>query len=89
MSRTSQASVPLLVARHRTATSAEMPRSASMRARVAFLPPDNRFVLVCEVGEFSPALGHCYENRGASKGYVSPFLRAPRNLMSKRDTGRR
>jgi len=59
-----------------------------MRARVAFLTPDP-FVLVCEVGEFSPALGHCYENRGASKGYVSPFLRAPRNLMRKRDTSRR
>jgi hypothetical protein len=71
VSRTSQASVPLLAARHRTATSTEMPRSASMRARVAFLPPDNRFVLVCEVGEFSPALGHCYENRGALKRHVS------------------
>jgi hypothetical protein len=59
------------VHRSARAESAEVPRSASMRARVAFLTPDNRFVLVCEIGEFSPALGHCCENRSSLKRDIS------------------
>jgi hypothetical protein len=42
-----------------------------MPARAAFLAPDNRFVLVGQVGEFVPALRHLLENRCAWKRHVS------------------
>jgi hypothetical protein len=67
--RASKNRVGWLVGRARTIPSA----GTSARAVGVFLAFHDGLILLREVGEFAPALGHCQENRGALKRDVSSF----------------